>query len=71
VYITVREAFSNEDAKKEVIYYALRELEGWRNRYSTYQELGGIIRAITHLLKKNGGGRSQKRRRRPGHRTTD
>ena len=71
VYVTVREAFSNEDAKKEVIYYALRELEGWRDRYSTYQELGGIVRAISHLLKKNGSRGSRGKQDRSGHRASD
>lgn len=52
VYVPVSAVMSNKDSRKEVIAYALRELEGWTQRYSQYSELFGVIKEIKARMKK-------------------
>lgn len=51
VYVPVSTVMSNKSSRTEVIAYALRELDGWTQRYSQYSELFGVIKAIKTRMK--------------------
>jgi hypothetical protein len=52
VYVTLDDVLSNVDTRKEVIAYALRELEGWKARYKQYSELSGLIEILEDEIRK-------------------
>ena len=45
-YVSLESVMSNADYRQQVIEKALREAEGWANRYRQYEELEEIVRAI-------------------------
>lgn len=49
VYTSASRVFSTEDLRKQVIARALKELEGWKARYSQYQEFSKIFAAIEEV----------------------
>lgn len=52
VYVTLDSVLSDVDKRKEVIGYALRELEGWKARYKQYSELSGLIEILDDEIRK-------------------
>jgi len=49
VYVNAIQALSVEDTRKQVVANALRELNGWRHRYQTYDEFNPIFTGIEQL----------------------
>ena len=52
VYVTMDVIMSDDEKRKEVILYALRELRGWTERYRQYSELTELIHDIEKHIKK-------------------
>lgn len=52
VYVTLQKVFSNNEFKQQVLQNALEEISYWRDKYTTYQELGAIFRSIDITKKK-------------------
>lgn len=46
VYITINRALTEDDKRAQIIQYALKEVEYWKDRYIQYQELQPIFDAI-------------------------
>lgn len=50
-YVSTTDVMANQDYAEQVVSKALRELEGWRQRYSEYKLLfGGVFSAIDEAL---------------------
>ena len=42
-YLTVDEVLESQDARQQVIDQAMKELTGWRVRYSEYKDIFGVV----------------------------
>lgn len=49
-YVSIRNVLSNENYRKQLVENALRELEIWRKKYATYQELVLAVEAVSKIL---------------------
>jgi len=52
VYVTLNTIMSDTEKRAEVIAYALRELNGWMERYRQYSELESLIKTMEIQVKK-------------------
>jgi hypothetical protein len=50
LYTSISNALSDTDMRAQIVGRALRELQGWQQRYSTYAELSDISAAIEKRL---------------------
>lgn len=49
-YVSIGNILSDENYRKQLVESALRELENWRKRYATYQELVLAVEAVDKIL---------------------
>lgn len=52
VYYPLNEILSDKEKRKQVVEYALNEMEGWTERYFNYKELRPIHRVYRKVVKK-------------------
>lgn len=45
-YVSMVRALSDTELRRQVLEQALREIEGWQERYERYREFSGIFRAV-------------------------
>lgn len=50
-YVTLENVMDNEDYRRQVVEGALREAEGWANRYRAYRELRPVTKAVDAFVK--------------------
>lgn len=61
-YVSIRVVSSREDDRKQVIANALRELQGWKERYAQYRAIfSGVFTAIEEVKSKAERSRNGKR----------
>lgn len=52
VYVTLNSVLSDDNKRKEVVAYALRELNGWTERYRQYSELTPFVKILEDEMQK-------------------
>lgn len=49
-YVSDRVVWKRPDLAEQVVTKAIRELEGWRDRYRAYSELAGVVAKVEEVL---------------------
>lgn len=49
-YVSISNVLSDQNYRKQLVEIALRELEIWRKKYATYQELTWAVEAVSKVL---------------------